>query len=125
MPQYRVTTGPNGHSMVVKDTKVRPKPGRQTVRPTPVRPLTDNSPLLSLYRPDRPIAPIAPLKLTPQQIERQLRHLMTSQGHKRRGYREYLERRGQPVDLLLAPFESLNQVLDAFSVSPRLYSDRV
>ncbi|XP_054153843.1 uncharacterized protein LOC128952467 [Oppia nitens] len=114
----RVATGPNGHSMVVKDKSIRPK-----VKPFSARKSIANGhnsrpslPSLAVYRP-APIAPIGPMKHTPAELERQLRRFLRPNPRKRRGYREWLERRRPTVDALLAPTAALNRVLSYLSVT--------
>ena len=73
---YRVATGPNGHSMIVKDKSIKPKlksSARKTIGAQ--HSLHNGFQELPYYKP-APIAPIAPIKLTPQQIQRQLREIL-------------------------------------------------
>ena len=118
---YRVATGPNGHSMIIKDKSIKPKM-KSSARKTIGAQSHNSYSQVPYYRP-APIAPIAPIKLTPQQIQRQLREILHPMkvGAKRRGYSQFMEKRKTAVQSLVSPYLCLNQVLDCFSVSFRFY----
>ena len=117
---YRVATGPKGHSMIIKDKSIKPKMKSSERKTIGVQYSHNSFSQLWYYR---PIAPIAPIKLTPQQIQRQLREIMHPMkvGAKRRGYSQFMEKRKTAVQSLVSPYLGLNQVLDYFSVSFRFY----
>lgn len=121
---YRVATGPNGHSMIIKDKSIKPKIKSNARKTIGESSSSQNglSSQLPYYKP-APIAPIAPIKLTPQQIQRQLREILhpLKAGSKIRGYTQYMEKRKTAVQSLVSPYFCLNQVLDCFSVSFRFY----
>ncbi|CAG2183906.1 unnamed protein product, partial [Oppiella nova] len=118
---YRVATGPNGHSMIVKDKSIKPKvaPNARKSIHNGVSKTANGVPSVGLpfYKP-APIAPIGPMKHTPQELERQLRRFLrpSEKARKRRGYREWMERKRAAVSALLSPYECLNRVLSYLTV---------
>ncbi|CAG2118067.1 unnamed protein product, partial [Medioppia subpectinata] len=116
---YRVATGPNGHSMIVKDKSIKPK-----VATAPAQRPNGNpkrAPQLSSlphYKP-APIAPIGPMKHTPQELERQLRRFLEPavKDRKKRGYRDWMNKRRSTVTSLVTPYACLNHVLSYLTVA--------
>jgi len=109
---YRVATGPNGHSMIVKNKAFKPKlmkNARKSIASTMGSLMTSTpSHPLPYYKP-APIAPIGPIKITPKQFHRHLQAILHP-SRKRRGYREYMEKRKAAVQSLVSPYLCLNKV---------------
>ena len=118
---YRVAQGPNGHSMVVKngsqmvaqqqtrhEKMIRQKQtGHYRKKPLP----------LPVYK-HAPIAPIAPITITPAQVKQVLMgplkmSFKNTNHHRvsRRGYKEWMLKRHSAFERNLQPFKCFNQVI--------------
>lgn len=96
---YRVATGPHGHSMVVKNKSIKPKPIKR-------------KPSFPVYQP-APIAPIAPITITPAIVKHHIQQMLRS-SRPSKGYRQWMQKKKRDFNLLLQPYSSLNQVLVIF-----------